>query len=110
MAISFSTQTLRSHYVPAPVVHEAYLFAHMMHGDYGRLYYAVSLDGLHWHQLNLGKRVSEDYRGHADICKGHDGRYYLVGNRNDSAPDVNFWVSDDLVAWTLVPDLRLHLQ
>jgi hypothetical protein len=75
----------------------------MMHGDYGRLYYAVSLDGLHCHQLNLGKRVSEDYRG-------HDGRYYLVGNRNDSAPDINFWVSDDLVAWTLVPDLRLHLQ
>jgi hypothetical protein len=28
-------------------VHEAYLFAHMMHGDYGRLYYSVGLDGLH---------------------------------------------------------------
>lgn len=27
--------------------HEAYLFAHMMEGDYGRLYYSVSRDGLH---------------------------------------------------------------
>ena len=27
-------------------VHEAYLFAHMTHHDYGRLYYSVSLDGL----------------------------------------------------------------
>jgi hypothetical protein len=32
--------------------HEAYLFAHLRHGDYGRLYYSVSLDGLHWEMLN----------------------------------------------------------
>ena len=32
--------------------YEAYLFAHMMQGDYGRLYYSVSLDGLHWQMLN----------------------------------------------------------
>ena len=36
---------------------EAYLFAHMMQGDYWRLYYSVSLDGLHWVMLNGGKRV-----------------------------------------------------
>ena len=30
------------------VVHIAYLFAHMTHQDYGRLYYSASLDGLHW--------------------------------------------------------------
>ena len=91
-------------------VNEAYLFAHMMHEDYGRLYYSVSLDGLHWKSLNGGKRVFEDYRGHADICRGHDGRFYLVGNRNDAAPDINFWVSDDLIRWTkhsdYVPDLK----
>jgi len=91
-------------------VHEAYLFAHMIHSDYGRLYYAASLDGLHWYNLNQGKRVFEDYRGHPDICEGHDGRYYLVGNRNDSAPDINFWVSEDLVTWTsysnVVPNLK----
>ncbi len=54
---------------------EAYLFAHMLQGDYWRLYYSVSRDGLHWEMLNRGKRVFEEYRGHADICKGHDGRY-----------------------------------
>ncbi len=89
--------------------YEAYLFAHMMHGDYWRLYYSVSLDGLHWELLAGGRRVFEDYRGHADLCQGHDGRYYLVGNRNDSAPDINFWVSDDLIHWKkhsdYVPDL-----
>jgi hypothetical protein len=91
-------------------VHEAYLFAHMTHSDYGRLYYSVSLDGLHWTILNQGRRVYDDYHGHPDICKGHDGRYYLVGNRGDSAPEINFWVSQDLVHWapysTVVPDLK----
>jgi hypothetical protein len=89
---------------------EAYLFAHMMEGDYWRLYYSVSTDGLHWELLNGGKRVFEDYRGHADICKGHDGRYYLVGNRGDNRPDINFWVCDDLITWTqygdYTPDLK----
>lgn len=93
-----------------PATHEAYLFAHMMHGDYWRLYYSVSLDGLHWQILNGGKRVFDEYRGHADICRGHDGRYYLVGNRGDDQPEINFWVSDDLVSWKkhshLVPDLK----
>ena len=89
--------------------YEAYLFSHMVDGDYGRLYYTVSLDGLHWKRLNGGKRVFEEYRGHSDICRGHDGRYYLVGNRNDSAPDISFWVSDDLIKWerygSVTPDL-----
>lgn len=90
--------------------YEAYLFAHMMQGDYGRLYYSVSLDGLHWERLNGGKRVFEEYRGHADICQGHDGRYYLVGNRGDDRPDINFWASEDLIKWKkygdYTPDLK----
>jgi len=90
--------------------YEAYLFAHMMHSYYGRLYYSVSLDGLHWEALNGGRRVFDEYRGHASICKGHDGRYYLVGNRNDSAASINFWVSDDLIQWKkycdFTPDLK----
>lgn len=89
---------------------EAYLFAHMMDSDYGRLYYSVSLDGLHWEMLNSGKRVFDQYHGHASICKGHDGRYYLVGNRGDNRPDINFWVSEDLISWKkhsdYVPDLK----
>jgi hypothetical protein len=91
-------------------VNEAYLFAHMMHNDYGKLYYTVSLDGLHWESLNNGERVFQDYRGHPDICRGHDGRYYLVGNKNDAAPDINIWVSDDLISWEhftdFTPDLK----
>jgi hypothetical protein len=89
---------------------EAYLFAHMMDSDYGGLYYSVSLDGLHWEMLNNGKRVFDDYHGHASICKGHDGRYYLVGNRGDNRPDINFWVSEDFITWKkcsdYVPDLK----
>jgi hypothetical protein len=90
--------------------HEAYLFAHMMDGDYGRLYYSVSRDGLHWELLNHGKRVFEEYHGHADIVRGHDGRYYLVGNRGDDAPAINFWVSDDLIHWTKYSDYTPDLQ
>ncbi len=81
-------------------VYEAYLFAHMMEGDYGRLYWSVSLDGLHWTLLNGGRRVFEDYRGHPDICRGHDGRYYLVGNRRDEDLVIHFGVSEDLLQWS----------
>jgi hypothetical protein len=88
---------------------EAYLFAHMTSNDYGRLYYSVSKDGLHWRTLNGGKRVFDAYHGHPSICKGHDERYYLVGNRGDDKPDINFWVSEDLAHWdkysAYVPDL-----
>jgi hypothetical protein len=90
--------------------HEAYLFAHMMHGDYGSLYYSASLDGLHWEMLNGGKRVSAGYHGHASICRGHDSRYYLVGNRSDDTPDINFWVSDDLIAWKRYSDFNPDLK
>jgi hypothetical protein len=89
---------------------EAYLFAHMMEGDYGRLYYSVSLDGLRWTLLNGGRRVFEEYRGHADICRGPDGKYYLVGNRGDDRPDINFWVSDDLITWKKFGDYTPDLN
>ena len=95
---------------PDDAVNEAYLFAHMIHADYGRLYYSVSLDGLHWYALNNMKRVFDEYKGHPDICKGHDGRYYVVGNQSDASPDINFWVSDDLINWEIysryTPDLK----
>jgi hypothetical protein len=89
---------------------QAYLFAHMTHQDYGRLYYSVSLDGLHWVALNGKKRVFDEYKGHPDICKGHDGRYYIAGNTSDGSPDINIWVSADLITWekhtTYTPDLK----
>ena len=89
---------------------EAYLFAHMIHADYGKLYYTVSLDGLHWQTLNGTKRVFEEYRGHPDIALGHDGRYYIVGNRGDGAPAINFWVSSDLIKWEKYSDVTPDLK
>ncbi len=80
-------------------VNQAYLFAHMTHEDYGSLYYTVSTDGLHWHRLNNGKRVNEEYHGHPDIVKGPDGKYYIAGNTSDASPDINIWVSTDLISW-----------
>lgn len=80
-------------------VNEAYLFAHMTHSDYGRLYYSVSLDGLHWYRLNDGKRILDEYRGHPDIAKGPDGAYYMAGNESDASPTINMWRSQDLVDW-----------
>src|SRR5690554_1375211 len=95
---------------PADAVNQAYLFAYMTHQDYGKLYYSVSTDGLHWRALNGKKRVFDDYRGHPDICKGHDGRYYLPGNTSDSSPDIDIWVSADLINWekhhTYTPNLK----
>ena len=91
-------------------VNEAYLFAHMTHADYGRLYYSASLDGLHWYRLNGGRRITDDYRGHPDIARGPDGTYYLAGNESDESPVINIWASRDLIEWkrysTYTPDLK----
>ena len=90
---------------PAAPHHAGYLFAHMMKDDYGKLYYSVSRDGLHWQLLNGGKRVFDEYRGHPDICRGHDGRYYLIGNHSKE-PQIGLWVSTDLVTWSKLRDFR----
>jgi hypothetical protein len=91
-------------------VNEAYLFAHMTHSDYGRLYYSVSTDGLHWYRLNKGQRITDDYRGHPDISRGPDGTYYLPGNESDASPTINIWSSRDLIEWKrhseYQPDLK----
>lgn len=79
---------------------KAYLFAHMTREKYGVLYYSVSLDGLHWKQINAGKPVSDDYHGHASIARAPDGRYFLVGNKSDGDPLIRFWTSTDLIRWT----------
>ena len=91
-------------------VNQAYLFAHMTYEDYGRLYYSVSTDGLHWHSLNNKKRVFEEYHGHPDIAKGPDGKYYMAGNNSDDDPDITIWTSADLISWkkhsTYTPNLK----
>lgn len=82
-----------------------YLFAHMTKDDYGRLYYSVSSDGLHWEMLNGGERIlGEEYLGHPDICRGHDGRHYMIGVRRGDPP-VGLWVSGDLVTWSWLREL-----
>ena len=75
-----------------------YLFAHMTKADYGGLYYSVSEDGLNWQTLNNEKRVNETYRGHPDICKGHDGRYYMIGVDAKEKKTI-IWTSNDLLDW-----------
>lgn len=86
---------------------DAYLFAHMTADDYGRLYYSVSEDGLHWHALNDGRRVMDErFLGHPDIIAGPDGTWWLVGVANrDQPPAVIFWHSADLITWTRGPVL-----
>jgi hypothetical protein len=79
-----------------------YLFAHMTGQDYGRLYYSVSKDALNWTILNNAKRISDQYRGHPSLCKGHDSRYYMTGG----SQEITLWVSDDLVTWRKHGDLR----
>lgn len=93
-----------------PPVNQAYLFAHMMHGDYGKLYYSVSLDGLNWYPLNEGKRVSENYHGHPDIVKGPDGTYYMAGNTSDSSPVITIYASDDLTSWEIHSEYTPNLK
>lgn len=91
-------------------VNQAYLFAHMTHEDYGKLYYSVSKDGLHWQSLNDSKRVFEDYHGHPDIVQGPKGNYFIAGNTSDSSPEINIWKSEDLIQWekhsVYIPDLK----
>jgi len=86
--------------VPAVAPDKAYLFAHMTKERYGVLYYSVSIDGLHWRNVNGGRPVSEDYHGHASIAQDGAGHYYLVGNKGDDDPLIRFWTSDDLIHWT----------
>ncbi|MFC1764731.1 sulfatase-like hydrolase/transferase [Planctomycetota bacterium] len=85
-----------------------YLFAHMTKKDYGRLYYSISQDGLHWTPLNKGERVLKDYRGHPDITLGRDGRYYLLGMVPDQSV-VRIWESSDLLNWVVLRDFQPDL-
>lgn len=96
-------------YQPSEPIH-GYLFAHMTHENYGRLYYALSRDGLRWSRLNNNKPVKgNEYWGHADIVTGHDGRYYLMGN-NKKRNAISIWVSDTLLEWELHKDLIVNVS
>ena len=85
-----------------------YLFAHMTKTDYGGLYYSVSSDGLNWKTLNQEKRVNDTYRGHPDICKGHDGRYYMIGVDSKEKKTI-IWTSADLLEWKAEGEIPFQL-
>ena len=90
-----------------------YLFAHMRHEDYGRLYYYISRDAKNWTKLNNNERVVPDYRGHPDIMKGRDGRYYMIGVSEKTQNPV-LWTSRDLVKWKQEKELSaepfIHIE
>lgn len=87
-----------------------YLFAHMTKADYGRLYYSISTNGLHWRSLNGSRRIlGNEYWGHPDICRGHDGRFYLAGNRQPN-DDLTLWVSTNLVHWAKFTEVKLDVS
>lgn len=83
----------------------AYLFSHMTAEKYGRLYYSISMDGLHWKKMNNGEPVMDSsYWGHSDIIRGHDDKYYMPGNNRtgkNADNEITIWQSDDLLSWTL---------
>ncbi|OHB67692.1 MAG: hypothetical protein A2V70_12150 [Planctomycetes bacterium RBG_13_63_9] len=90
---------------------DGFLFAHMTKEDYGRLYYAISTDGLHWRMLNKGRRVMPQYRGHPDIMRGHDGRWILVGNPEpEDQTAARFWVSANLAHWKHLADFKADMS
>jgi hypothetical protein len=104
LAATFAmTMTLHGQEPPA-----GYLFAHMTKSHYGGLYYAISSDGLTWESLNHGELIKSEYRGHPDICKGHDGRYYMIGVESGTKK-LPIWVSTDLLSWAIEGYIPLDL-
>lgn len=72
-----------------------YLFLHMVDSHYGKLFYAVSRDGVNWETLNKGRIINSAYIGHPDICVGRDGAFYMI-----AVAPLALWRSEDLVTWT----------
>lgn len=90
---------------PAPIKEEekvsakgGFLFAHMTKDNYGRIFYSISPDGLKWKLLNSGNMILNDYRGHPDITKGPDGKWYMMGLVEVGGSPL-LWKSEDLITW-----------
>lgn len=76
-----------------------YIFAHMTMNNYGRLYYAVSRDGVDWTELNDAQQINTDYYGHPNICKGGDGKWYMLGVSSTGNHHLILWYTTDLITW-----------
>ena len=111
MKLLFVCFALTSSYLKAG--NGGYLFAHMKHEDYGRLYYYISRDAKNWTKLNSNERVVPEYRGHPDIMKGRDGRYYMIGVSEKTQNPI-LWTSKDLVKWKQEKELSaepfIHIE
>lgn len=75
------------------------LFAHMTDKDYGRLFYMVSKDGMVWTSLNDGNKINTKYRGHPDIVKGPDDKYYMISGIISGSNEATLFTSEDLITW-----------
>ena len=75
-----------------------YLWAHMTHNNYYKLFYAVSRDAFNWTTLNDGQIIDMAYEGHPDICLGPDGVYRMI-----AVHPLRLYSSRDLVTWTKTP-------
>ena len=64
------------------------------------MYYYISRDARKWTKLNNNQRVNAEYRGHPDIIKGHDNRYYMIGVSEKNQKPL-LWTSSDLVVWSI---------
>lgn len=84
-----------------------YLFAHTGNGDgnYYRMFYAISQDGLSWTELNSGESPMPTYYGFPYITKDTEGTYWLVGISNTVPRHPMIWKSSDCVAWNLVKNI-----
>jgi hypothetical protein len=80
-----------------------YLFAHTGNGDgqYYRLYYALSHDGLSWTELNGGESPMPTYYGFPCITKDASGTFWLIGVSNTTPRNPVIWKSTDMVNWTV---------
>ncbi len=87
-----------------------YLFCHKSaHG--GWTAYALSQDGIHFHDLLCGDSVFPDgaadaVRGGAPfLCRAYDGGFLMAARSGDSR--IQIFRSDDLLDWTLVTTLNM---
>jgi hypothetical protein len=87
-----------------------YLFCHKSaHG--GWTAYALSQDGIHFHDLLCGDSIFPDgaadaVRGSAPfLCRAYDGGFLMAARSGDSR--IQIFRSDDLLDWTLVTTLNM---
>ncbi len=83
-----------------------YLFAYTgmkdgdNNGDYYKMFYAISRDGLSWTVLCGGAPPLPTYYGFPYITQDNDGKYWLIGTDNGPLPHHPvIWHSDDAVSW-----------